>query len=71
MEILRFKELEENSYWCYQDNDTIGFMLLKDKEEEAEEYELSLGTAKKHYKMKFKASIKKHILNTLSLITNQ
>ncbi len=40
MEILRFKELEENSYWCYQDNDIIGFMLLQDKEEEAEEYEL-------------------------------
>lgn len=41
MEILRFEETE-NSYWYYHDNDIIGFMLLKEGKEEAEEYKLSL-----------------------------
>lgn len=42
MEIIRFEELEDMSYWCYYDNDVFGFMSLNDEEENPEEYEMKL-----------------------------
>lgn len=42
MQIIRFEELEDMSYWCYYDNDVLGFMSLNDEEENPEEYEIRL-----------------------------